>query len=559
MYQSPHHKRPKTHIRIFDNPNRDYNYVFVRSPEVRFREQVIVGPPKQQSLIYLLARGNQVVPREVVQLPAQNERPEVYYINYNDPQEDLELPGGINLQTALAQESIVGEFVGGNGGRYGTDSSLFARVEDIQQIQGPETVSIDVHSDTTATGIGAADSSGLDSYRQPAEAVGKSLDSVASGTSTDESDAEATSGGLSSSASSDASLDSDDDASEASASSHGADSESSASSSSAAATFLGDLRSTGSVKSSSNNVETAATDSQSSAASSFTASSSSSSVAADSESSVDTDSESSASSSSATATFLGELRSAGSVKSSSNNVETAATDSQSSAGSSFTASSSSSSVAADSESSVDGFTQDSFASVSGDAQSSTSSVGGGIAVSLDGAGSAALGTSSLSSSAVSSSGGVIDIGAPVLGSDTLEVVQVNTVDDATDAQHFGSAGVVSDPLTDFITSIGSDASAASSSAGASQSIAENIESLSLGKSFTEEENSESTQEGSSVSQSSSGGEDSSSAAGLSSSDVHSGSPDDSQDDSVSTQDGPALGADVIVKHVPKRVSKFGSN
>jgi len=102
-------------------PKVDYNIVFVRSPEAQAAaEPIIVPPPQQRTLVYVLSKkqggGQRII--EVPAGPASN--PEVYFVNYG-PGENPQLPGGVDLQSALgAAAQAPGSLgAGGFGGAQG--------------------------------------------------------------------------------------------------------------------------------------------------------------------------------------------------------------------------------------------------------------------------------------------------------------------------------------------------------------------------------------------------------------------------------------------------------
>ncbi|CAL4067450.1 unnamed protein product, partial [Meganyctiphanes norvegica] len=82
-------------------PKVEYNIVFVRTPEkAESDEPIIVPPPQQKTLVYVLSKKGDAVGPQVIEVPAgPGHQPEVYYVNYEDG-ENPTLPGGIDLQTA---------------------------------------------------------------------------------------------------------------------------------------------------------------------------------------------------------------------------------------------------------------------------------------------------------------------------------------------------------------------------------------------------------------------------------------------------------------------------
>jgi len=128
IYKSPRDERRDPAIAVLQNPNRNYNYVFVKTPDVKVKDSLVIAPPKEQTLIYLLAQ-NQKIQRQVIELEDGNEKPELYHVNYSDENENVELPGGIDLQTALShsrgQQSYNSERKGSYEGDFFTNENVF--------------------------------------------------------------------------------------------------------------------------------------------------------------------------------------------------------------------------------------------------------------------------------------------------------------------------------------------------------------------------------------------------------------------------------------------------
>jgi len=89
-------------------PKVNYNYVFVRTKNTIVEKDPIVVPPApQKTLVYLLNKESEERERDVIQVKGEEENPEVYFVNYNS-EENKNLPGGVDLQTALSQSSSFG-------------------------------------------------------------------------------------------------------------------------------------------------------------------------------------------------------------------------------------------------------------------------------------------------------------------------------------------------------------------------------------------------------------------------------------------------------------------
>ena len=95
-----HHK--KAHYK--HKPKVHYNLVFIRSPTYEDHKirPLVVPPPKQQTLVYLLSKKPHGYKQDVIEVPLENSKPEVFFVDYKDGDNPV-LPGGIDLKTALSQ------------------------------------------------------------------------------------------------------------------------------------------------------------------------------------------------------------------------------------------------------------------------------------------------------------------------------------------------------------------------------------------------------------------------------------------------------------------------
>merc|ERR1712105_577860 len=76
---------------------------------------VVVPPPKQKTLFYVLNRRPDALNQEVIEVPSAPVKPEVFFVNY-DQGDDTQLPGGVSLQQALSQSVQQGQTIHGSGG-----------------------------------------------------------------------------------------------------------------------------------------------------------------------------------------------------------------------------------------------------------------------------------------------------------------------------------------------------------------------------------------------------------------------------------------------------------
>jgi len=107
----PPHKVKVNPAKHMPTPKVHYNFVFVRTPEVNGGMGPVVAPlPKQKTLVYVLSKRPDAQQQQVIEMPMTPTKPEVIFVNYNDG-DNQELPGGIDLQTALSQSQHQGRFV----------------------------------------------------------------------------------------------------------------------------------------------------------------------------------------------------------------------------------------------------------------------------------------------------------------------------------------------------------------------------------------------------------------------------------------------------------------
>merc|ERR1712002_592002 len=100
-------------------PKVNYNIVFVRTPEnAQGQEPIVVPPPQQKTLVYVLSKKQAIQGQQVIEVPSTPQKPEVYYVHY-DEGENPQLPGGIDLQSALATAAQQqGQVIGNTGGGF---------------------------------------------------------------------------------------------------------------------------------------------------------------------------------------------------------------------------------------------------------------------------------------------------------------------------------------------------------------------------------------------------------------------------------------------------------
>ena len=117
LYAAPLRQRKiKTSIQV-PKPKLEYNIVFVRNPEEEDSSApVIVPPPQRKTLVYVLNKKTKNQELGIVESPSHPPlQPEVFFVNYEDG-ENPELPGGIDLRTALEEMVLEGTVIGGRPG-----------------------------------------------------------------------------------------------------------------------------------------------------------------------------------------------------------------------------------------------------------------------------------------------------------------------------------------------------------------------------------------------------------------------------------------------------------
>ncbi|CAL4117494.1 unnamed protein product, partial [Meganyctiphanes norvegica] len=133
VYHAPEQEVPYSYPPQVPPPKVEVDIVFVKTPEaLEGQEPIVVPPPQKKTLVYVLSKKQEQEGQQVIELPSgPKQKPEVYYVNYNDG-ENPQLPGGLSLQDALNAASQTGQeidgssnggggggFGGGNGGGYG--------------------------------------------------------------------------------------------------------------------------------------------------------------------------------------------------------------------------------------------------------------------------------------------------------------------------------------------------------------------------------------------------------------------------------------------------------
>ena len=106
VFAAPKVKQPEMITPNVPMPKLNYNIVFVKTPENPGGvDPIVVPPPQEKTLVYVLSRKPEAPEQQVIEMPMKLNKPEVYYVNYEDG-ENLQLPGAnIDLQSALASSA----------------------------------------------------------------------------------------------------------------------------------------------------------------------------------------------------------------------------------------------------------------------------------------------------------------------------------------------------------------------------------------------------------------------------------------------------------------------
>jgi len=121
LYNAPKHEPRYGPPPKMPDPKIHYNFVFLKTPEqIAGLDPIVAPPPKQKTLVYLLSKRPDLQEQKVIEFPAKPTKPEVFFVAYGDG-ENPDLPGGVDLRTALSQATpqdgtVVGDYSGGSTG-----------------------------------------------------------------------------------------------------------------------------------------------------------------------------------------------------------------------------------------------------------------------------------------------------------------------------------------------------------------------------------------------------------------------------------------------------------
>ena len=96
------------------SPKVHVNYVFVKAPDQALGPKpIVVPPPQEKTNIYVLSK-RPVVKQDVIQVQSPPVDPEVFFVQYNDGQNQV-LPGGVDLKSVLLHSQAAEQKAGGIG------------------------------------------------------------------------------------------------------------------------------------------------------------------------------------------------------------------------------------------------------------------------------------------------------------------------------------------------------------------------------------------------------------------------------------------------------------
>ncbi|XP_018014592.1 uncharacterized protein LOC108671546 [Hyalella azteca] len=117
LYAAPKQERKFKTLKSVPKPKIEYNIVFVRSPDKDALFKPLVAPaPQQKTLVYVLNKKLAAEDQDLIEVPVHPKlEPEVYFVNYGED-ENPQLPGGIDLRTALSEVALEGTVIGDASG-----------------------------------------------------------------------------------------------------------------------------------------------------------------------------------------------------------------------------------------------------------------------------------------------------------------------------------------------------------------------------------------------------------------------------------------------------------
>lgn len=107
LYDIPRNTEAAGPPPIIPEPTVETNILIIRTPEEVVQDPIVVPPPRQEHVVYILKKQSGKDAR-VIEVPsAPQTAPKVYFVNYAE-EENPFLPSGVDLRTALSAAEEIG-------------------------------------------------------------------------------------------------------------------------------------------------------------------------------------------------------------------------------------------------------------------------------------------------------------------------------------------------------------------------------------------------------------------------------------------------------------------
>ena len=127
LYNAPAQQVARSGPVNVPKPKVIHNVVFVRVPDTpEGQEPIVVPPPQHKTLVYVLNKNGQISGQRVIEVPAgPAQKPEVFFVNYDEGSNPQLGDLGVDLQTALSRtETKQGQVVGSGSSGISSGSGL---------------------------------------------------------------------------------------------------------------------------------------------------------------------------------------------------------------------------------------------------------------------------------------------------------------------------------------------------------------------------------------------------------------------------------------------------
>ncbi|XP_045137028.1 uncharacterized protein LOC123519638 [Portunus trituberculatus] len=157
VFTPPHRPTPPRPLPPLPKPEVIQNIVFIRVPEQEDVDDIVIPPPQQKNVVFVLNKRKPDQGARVIEVPSPPpSSPDVFFVNFKDG-ENPTLPGGIDLHTALQNAEhggghIIGDFDDLGEGLHGNQNDGF--IHDGGVILGGGSGSGFISDDTVTIGGG---------------------------------------------------------------------------------------------------------------------------------------------------------------------------------------------------------------------------------------------------------------------------------------------------------------------------------------------------------------------------------------------------------------------